>query len=455
MDESDGEKLVSNANEKSKMKKIYCNSLYYILPFTFLIFLSCSTQNKIGKEAKADFFNNTDFSPAHLGISVFDPSTSKYLYNYQAEKLFIPASNTKLFTCYAGMKYLGDSVVAAKYTVEDGSIYLEATGDPTFLHPDFKNQPLFNFLKRSWTSVNLHTKFNSQPLGRGWAWDDYEATYMAERDPFPMYGNVATFIFSGDTLRTIPQSLRTAIVGNPEPAKPWTIDRNLGSRFFTVVNGRGNTAMQKTATMSMDKGIFATRYLSDTLHKTVSFFTEGLGKSQALNFYSQPVDSLLKIMMHRSDNFFAEQTLLMVSNKMFGEMNDRKTTDSLLNSDLKVMPQAAKWVDGSGLSRYNLFSPQDFVWLLDKMEEEFGMDRMKEILPSGNEGTLSGLYKNYNGRIFAKTGTLSNHVALSGYVFTKKNKMLIFSILANNQLASSANIRKSFEKFLTTIIETY
>src|SRR5687768_6290001 len=97
---------------------------FCILHFTFLIFFSCSIQKKIGKEANGDFFANKDFSPAHLGISIFDPSTSKYLYNYQADKLFIPASNTKLFSCYAAMKYLGDSIVAARYKVEDGSLTL-------------------------------------------------------------------------------------------------------------------------------------------------------------------------------------------------------------------------------------------------------------------------------------------------------------------------------------------
>ena len=85
--------------KKSKQHAFF----FYILHFTFLIFLSCSTQKKIGKEAKADFFSSADFTPAHLGISVFDPSTSKYLYNYQGEKLFIPASNTKLFASYAAI----------------------------------------------------------------------------------------------------------------------------------------------------------------------------------------------------------------------------------------------------------------------------------------------------------------------------------------------------------------
>ena len=73
---------------------------------------------------------------------------------------------------------------------------------------------------------------------------------------------------------------------------------------------------------------------------------------------------MLKLMMHESDNFFAEQTLLMVGNEKIGIMDDNKTIDTLLKSDFLGIPQKPKWVDGSGLSRYNLMTPQDFVWIL-------------------------------------------------------------------------------------------
>src|SRR6202000_820549 len=104
--------------------------------------------------------------------------------------------------------------------------------------------------------------------------------------------------------------------------------------------------------------------------------------------HSHPTDSLLKPMMHRSDNFFAEQTLLMVSNEHLGYMNDEDIIDTLLKTDLKDVPQKPKWVDGCGLSRYNLFTPQSFVYILNKMKDEFGMNRMKVILPTGGEGSL-------------------------------------------------------------------
>jgi D-alanyl-D-alanine carboxypeptidase/D-alanyl-D-alanine-endopeptidase (penicillin-binding protein 4) len=207
--------------------------------------------------------------------------------------------------------------------------------------------------------------------------------------------------------------------------------------------------------MAMGKGLFASRYLADTLHKVVVREYNKFNNNEGIPIYSQPKDSVLKIMLHRSDNFYAEQMLLMVSNEKLGEMNDIGMIDTLLSTDLKDLPQKPRWVDGSGLSRYNLFSPQDFVWLLNRLKEEFGLQRLTALLPGANEGTLDGLYSSYENHIYAKTGTLSNNVAISGYLITKKNKILLFSVLVNNHMTSAKAVRKRIEMFLTGIIEKY
>jgi D-alanyl-D-alanine carboxypeptidase/D-alanyl-D-alanine-endopeptidase (penicillin-binding protein 4) len=193
--------------------------------------------------------------------------------------------------------------------------------------------------------------------------------------------------------------------------------------------------------------------LADTLHKAVSIhnadgYTKNITERQ---LHSQPTDSMLRILMHRSDNFFAEQSLLMVSDKLLGVMNDDMIIDTLLKTDFKDLPQKPHWVDGSGLSHYNLFSPQDFVTILNKIKNEFGMDRIKSILATGGTGTIRSYYKADSGFIYAKTGTLSGVVALSGYLYTKKNKLLIFSVLVNNHRTSSTNIRKAVEKFIEEV----
>ncbi|MDQ3550830.1 MAG: D-alanyl-D-alanine carboxypeptidase, partial [Bacteroidota bacterium] len=167
--------------------------------------------------------------------------------------------------------------------------------------------------------------------------------------------------------------------------------------------------------------------------------------------YSQRRDSLLKLMMYRSDNFYAEQALLMAGNELFETMSTSKVTDTILNSSFSDLPQKPRWVDGSGLSRYNLFSPNDFIVILNKLKNEFGMERMKAIFATGGQGTISNFYKNDSTFIYAKTGTLSGVVALSGYLYTTKNKLLLFSVLVNNHNGSATDVRRAVEKFIQEV----
>jgi D-alanyl-D-alanine carboxypeptidase/D-alanyl-D-alanine-endopeptidase (penicillin-binding protein 4) len=199
--------------------------------------------------------------------------------------------------------------------------------------------------------------------------------------------------------------------------------------------------------------------LRDTLGKNIYPYKRLYFPNQAARkpdpIYSQPTDSMLKPMMHRSDNFFAEQSLLMVSEKLLGVMNDGRIIDTLLKADFKDLPQKPRWADGSGLSRYNLFSPHDFVTILNKMKNEFGMNRLKVIMATGGEGTISSYYKADSGFIYGKTGTLSGVVAFSGFMYTKKGKLLIFSTLVNNHQASATDVRRAVEKFLQGVRNRY
>ena len=89
------------------------------------------------------------------------------------------------------------------------------------------------------------------------------------------------------------------------------------------------------------------------------------------------------------------------------------------------------------------------------MKNDFGMDRIKNILPTGGTGTISHYYLQDSGYIFVKTGTLNGVVALSGFLYTKKNKLLIFSVLVNNHRSSATDIRKGIEKFIQQIRDNY
>jgi serine-type D-Ala-D-Ala carboxypeptidase/endopeptidase (penicillin-binding protein 4) len=438
--------------------------IFCILCSIFCILSSCSIQKKISRSAQLAL-KDSSLSNAHVGISVYEPATNKYWFNYQADHYFTPASNTKLFTCYAAMKYLGDSLDGVLKMENDTAILLLPTGDPTLLHPDFKYQPVIDFLQNA--TKNIYTTdllWKDEALGAGWSWDDYNDSYMAERSPMPAYGNIIKWTQENDGIDP------SVVYSMPEVN--WTVDfdtaqssnffvrRNVAENHYKITEGKEKLKEQEVPFVTNGIGA-ALELLPDTIHKRISLATaetyqKFLAKTlQLIAIHSQPTDSVLKPMMHRSDNFFAEQLLLMVARKLIVSMNDERVVDTLLKTDLKDMPQKPHWADGSGLSRFNLFTPGDFIFILNKMKDDFGMDRIRNILPTGNEGTLANYYVPEHGYIFAKTGSLSGVIALSGFLYTKKNKLLIFSVLVNNHTSSGTGVRRAVEKFIADIRNHY
>jgi|CXWL01.1.fsa_nt_gi D-alanyl-D-alanine carboxypeptidase/D-alanyl-D-alanine-endopeptidase (penicillin-binding protein 4) len=475
---------------------------YFLLLTSYLFISSCSIQKQLTKSANEDVLSDKALQTAHVGISIFEPAANKYWFNYQGDKYFVPASNTKLPTCYAAMKYLGDSLAGLRYSYrkDSNTFYILPTADPTFLHPDFKLNPALDFYKNNIGKkfiLNISAIWFETPLGNGWSWNDYNADYMAERSPFPIYGNVVKFsrtfnskipisdsetgIYVIGSLKVFPKYFEKNItVVSVEDSNNIRINRPIAENKYEIRYSKNRFNSVEIPFITDNEQTYA-KLLSDTIGAHIGYtggdndlggyFTYNNGKLYTRNnnwllntidsrkifqiIHSQPTDSLLKPMMHRSDNFFAEQSLLMVSNEMLGVMNDEKVIDTLLKTDFKDLPQKPRWADGSGLSRYNLFTPQDFVSILNKMKNEFGMERIKVILPTGGEGTISSYYKADSGYIYGKTGTLSGVVAFSGFLYTKKGKLLIFSTLVNNHQASATEVRQAIEKFLQEIRNKY
>ena len=146
--------------------------------------------------AQDSLLNQPGLRSAQVGISLYDPATATPVFDYQGDKYFIPASNTKLFSLYAGLKYLGDSLIGLRYEMSDTALFIVPTGDPTLLHPAYPDQPVIRFLQKSRRPVYLSdNNWKDRPLGRGWAWDDYNDDYMSERSPMPVYGNLIKWMF--------------------------------------------------------------------------------------------------------------------------------------------------------------------------------------------------------------------------------------------------------------------
>ena len=441
--------------------------LYTVLFTFFIIITSCSVQKKLAGSAN-NLLKDPAIVNAHTGISIFEPATQKYWYDYQADKYFIPASNTKIPTCYAAMKYLGDSLPAIRYYENDTALFLIPCGDPTLLHPDFKEQPFIDFCKQRNKKIFItDTNWMDFPFGSGWSWDDYNDSYAAERSPLPVYGNVIKWIQT-QTLEK-PDGINEQLVPSvfSEPEVNWDVNFDTQSRDSVFSVRRSPDSNSYIIYQGKEKYLEQdVPFITHGLRTALDLLRDTIGKDIGINrgipftnelrtLYSRPVDSLLRPLMYHSDNFFAEQVLLMVSNKLTGTMNDEKIIDTLLKSDFNDLPQKPRWVDGSGLSRYNLFSPRDFVTILNKMKTEFGMKRIQVIFPTGGSGTMQHYFKNDSSYIYAKTGSLSGVVALSGYLYTRKGKLLIFSIIINNHQTSPGAIRTAIENFLRNLRNRY
>lgn len=428
-----------------------------------LFFCSCSVSHCLQTFSQKNIFNDSVLADAHVGISIVDAATGRSVYKHQSQKYFVPASNTKIISLYAGMKFLGDSLTGLKYADTKDTLFIQPTGDPTFLHPDFPQQKVFNFLKHQLKPIIIDaSNWSATALGEGWMWDDYNSEYMSERSAFPVYGNVIRWNQVRDS-GSISAMVRQEAFIYSEPDISWktsfssdtgavtfSAKRSFAANTFFITQGKELNVT--IAVPFIANGVLsALELLKDSLQKAITA-SETTIKPNAI-IHSQPSDTLFKLMMYRSDNFLAEQTLLMSANEKLGVMDDKKMIAYLLKNELKGFPQTPRWADGSGLSRYNLFSPEDFVWILGKMKDEFGMERLKKIFPTGGKGTLLNYYHGDSDFIYAKTGSMSGVVTLSGYLYGKSGKLLIFSALVNNSMQPAWTIKRKVETLLERVRE--
>jgi len=422
------------------------------ISIVIILLSGCSPAFKIKKEIKNFELSLHD----HSGFYLYDIAAKKKLIDFNGEKYFTPASNAKIFTFYTSLHLLGDSVSSIKYSLRKDSLIFQGMGDPSFLYKNvFDNGKVFKFLKEYpgklfFSSAN----FKTNNLGTGWAWDDYNDDYSAERSPFPLYGNLIEIKkLQPDQFTFLPSRFSSDFRFSSEPHLNEEIIRDIDSNQLIYFNGKEKSEAW-TIPFNTSSDLIAD-LLSDTLHRSVEEINRQFPQN-ALVLKSIPVDSLYKAMMQESDNFIAEQLLLqcaaVVSDTLKPEIAIRFATKNFL-ADLPDSPQ---WVDGSGLSRYNLFTPRSIAVLWKKIYEAVPQERLFKLLAAGGEsGTIKNWYKADKPYVFGKTGSLSSVSCLSGFLITRKNKVFIFSFMNNNFTAKSNEIRKGMEKILKQIHDKY
>ena len=354
-------------------------------------------------------FQDPLFTTASAGLRVVSVESGEVLYAKNAEKLHHPASTTKLFTAATALAKLGPNYRFETSLYVDtetdaqtiGNLYLKGKGNPVLREEDLEE--LCELLVHTGVkSINGDivvddTFFDTVREGPGWMWDD---------KPFKM---------SAISIRNI------------EP------DMRMDSRAIACGHLLKNILLQKGISVA-----------GNVVSGEVPSGAESVAKH-----HSSPLSVIIKSMNKPSDNWIAEMLFKTIGAEVKGVPGSWQKGREVVGEFLtEVLGEENKYrfVDGSGLSRYNLVNTELLTKLLVYMYNNFElMPEFTASLPiAGVDGTLRNrMHGMYAEKILrAKTGTLSGVSALAGYTRTADDEVLAFGILISHYVGSAADARK-------------
>ena len=407
-----------------------------------------------------------------MGLCLADAATGEVLFTQNEAKYFTPASTMKLLSFYTGLHLLGDSLPSLRYLSRGDTLYFQGTGDPTLLHGDVPSRRAYEFLARRPEKVLAYCdRPTSAPYGPAWTWDDYNYYFQPERGAFPIYGHTVRFYAAANRPpRVLPRQFRPLV--GPAPAGPH--DEDLHVRRGLEEN---QFAYYLSPKKWVDETPFRTgrglllRLLGDTLRRAVV----GVGRPRRSTEAAMrplpglPADSLYRRMLRVSDNFLAEQLLLMCATRLpaAAAPDDSLSTERVIRyaekNYLGFAPDPVRWADGSGLSRLNLLTPRTLLAVLLKLHQEVPEPRLLSLLaPGGGQGTLRRRYfdparpgakKGARATpkqtwLWGKTGTLSNNHSLCGYLRTRSGRLVAVVFMNNNFPGDDYPLRNEMQRLL-------
>ncbi len=423
-----------------------------------IFFLSCRTTKDIVTTeqitaqitAQAVVTNSPIFNDIFTGFLLINPETDEVLAEQYADKHLTPASNTKIFTMYTCTQILGDSIPSLNYVIQSDSLIFWGTGDPTFGHPDFKNNRAVELLKNWKGKLFYAPQYNKNRFGAGWSWDDFNGSYSTELTTFPIYGNMIAYRKSANKKGTITPKYFEQFKKSTKASR---VTRNEFDNTVFVPNFALKDRYNKDLPIKVSNEVIL-ELLKELTEKEVVFYwdlNKKLRQKQQV-IYSYRTNEVLKAMMHPSDNFMAEQLLLVCASVKKMPLETRGIINFAVDNLLQNSPDKLVWRDGSGVSRYNMFTPRSMVYALEEMYQNIDTTTLFDIFPTGGKtGTLRKWYAGNPPYVHAKTGTLSNNHCLSGYVKTNSGKVLIFSFMNNHYVGSSSPYKQEMQRTLEWI----
>ena len=418
-----------------------------------------------------------------VGVALADAATGEALFGYNDAKYFTPASTMKLLSLYAGLTLLPDSLTSLRYFSRGDTLFFQGTGDPTFLHGDVPSRRAYTFLLHRPEKLLAYCDIASVPAyGPSWAWDDFNYYFQPERTAFPVYGNTVRFYAA--PLPPVAHRSGLAAAGSPPLQRvrvfprhfaPLTAPAVAGFRLspdqddemhvfraplensFTYLSGPKKWVDEVPYRTSRT---LLLRLLGDTLRRAIVgvAWHPRPGRDSIRTLRGLRADSLYRRMLRVSDNFLAEQLLLMTSTQVGyrDSLSGQRVIRYLLKNQLKSLPDRPDWVDGSGLSRLNLLTPRTLTALLCRLHQQVPEPRLLSLLAAGGgQGTLRKRYFEVGPPklpwLWGKTGTLTHTCNLAGFVRCKSGRLVAVTFFNNSIAGDDQRTRDAMQWILSEV----
>jgi D-alanyl-D-alanine carboxypeptidase/D-alanyl-D-alanine-endopeptidase (penicillin-binding protein 4) len=429
-----------------------------------------------------DIFNDPNFSNANWGVLIQSLETGEYFYKRNENKLFMPASNLKLFTSSAGLVLLGDDY---RFTTNilmrgkiDGStligdIVVQGRGDPALSGRFYKNDVLkvFNDWADSLLRLGIDeitgniigddNEFDDLGLGAGWQWDYESDWYAAQSSALSFNDNCIDIVVTADRMTSqaiinINPDTRYAVivnkvsVVNDDSSTSIKVYRERGTNIITVYGTIKKSDSLKTFATVNNPTQFTMVGLKEVLERkgiTVGGFPldiddltipiEDYELHNLFTHYSPKLREIVKVINKNSQNFFTEQLLKTIGLEInhFGSAENGIEACNSVFQEMGINPETMNMVDGSGLSRLNLVSPKQIISILNYMyQHKYYLPFYNSLPIAGVDGSIANRMKGTKAEnnVRAKTGFIGSARSLSGYVTTGDNEPVAFSMIVNN-----------------------
>jgi len=413
---------------------------------------------------------------AHIGVEIVSLKTGQRLYGKDSDKLFVPASTLKVFTGAAALAILGvDYRFETKLFLDDqGNLYLKGGGDPTLVSEAIEQFAL-QLKMRGITAISGkvyvdNSEFDAFPMGPGWMWDEPAEFWNSPMDAL-MVNHSALSVYVAPAIERnqpprvfLQPPVEGFIVDNLAITGPSnTLQVNRRSPLDDVhieVRGSVPTSLSlleiklpvaKPAIFGGEVLVYYLKRHGISVKGGVENRQVPMGVQEVSVHVSPPLSEIVRTMLKKSDNLYADTLFKKIGRVCLGApgtwQKGSQAMREFLKRDAAIDPDEMVILDGSGLSRYNLFSPKQCVQLLGWIYQAFpfSAEFLSGLPISGVDGTLSRRMGAAKGRVRAKSGTMAGISGISGFVTTLDGEICAFAILANGFIGPAKTQQKELE----------